>query len=119
MGKLLNPLGAEGQIQGGVVQSLGFALTEGLMYNDEGRLTVRGRASSTDGTVTTRVQRWEGTFVVGQEVDRLTADGAGLVPFTATFDLSDAPAGDYVVMSQVQTPSGAITTDTRRFTVVD
>ena len=38
VGKLLNPLGAEGQIQGGVVQSLGFALTEGLMYNDEGRL---------------------------------------------------------------------------------
>ena len=38
VGKLLNPLGAEGQIQGGVVQSLGFALTEGLMYSDEGRL---------------------------------------------------------------------------------
>src|SRR3954468_1444010 len=38
VGKLLNPLGAEGQIQGGAVQSLGFALTEGLMYNDEGRL---------------------------------------------------------------------------------
>jgi CO/xanthine dehydrogenase Mo-binding subunit len=38
VGKLLNPLGAEGQIQGGVVQSLGFALTEGLMYNAEGRL---------------------------------------------------------------------------------
>ncbi|MDR7251083.1 hypothetical protein J2X46_000055 [Nocardioides sp. BE266] len=94
--------------------------SEGLeVDNDEGRLTVRGRASGTDGTVTTRVQRWEGTFVVGQEVDRLAADGAGLVPFTATFDLSDAPAGDYVVMSQVQTPSGALTTDTRRFTVVE
>ena len=38
VGKVLNPLGAEGQIQGGVVQSLGFALTEGLMYSDEGRL---------------------------------------------------------------------------------
>jgi CO/xanthine dehydrogenase Mo-binding subunit len=38
VGKLLNPLGAEGQIQGGVVQSLGFALTEGLMYSDDGRL---------------------------------------------------------------------------------
>jgi len=38
VGKLLNPLGAEGQIQGGAVQSLGFALTEGLMYSDEGRL---------------------------------------------------------------------------------
>ncbi|MCC7371052.1 MAG: xanthine dehydrogenase family protein molybdopterin-binding subunit [Chloroflexi bacterium] len=38
VGKLLNPLGAEGQIQGGSVQSLGFALTEGLMYNEQGRL---------------------------------------------------------------------------------
>ncbi|MGE3268375.1 MAG: molybdopterin cofactor-binding domain-containing protein, partial [Chloroflexota bacterium] len=38
VGKLLNPLGAEGQIQGGAVQSLGFALTEGLMYSDTGRL---------------------------------------------------------------------------------
>ncbi|MCC7369454.1 MAG: xanthine dehydrogenase family protein molybdopterin-binding subunit [Chloroflexi bacterium] len=37
-GQTLNPLGAEGQIQGGAVQSLGFALTEGLMYSDAGRL---------------------------------------------------------------------------------
>jgi CO/xanthine dehydrogenase Mo-binding subunit len=38
VGKLINPLGAEGQMQGGAVQSLGFALTEGLMYSDTGRL---------------------------------------------------------------------------------
>jgi CO/xanthine dehydrogenase Mo-binding subunit len=38
VGKLINPLGAEGQMQGGAVQSLGFALTEGLMYTPEGRL---------------------------------------------------------------------------------
>jgi CO/xanthine dehydrogenase Mo-binding subunit len=38
VGKMLNPLGAEGQIQGGAVQSLGFALTEGLMYSEDGRL---------------------------------------------------------------------------------
>jgi CO/xanthine dehydrogenase Mo-binding subunit len=38
VGKLINPLGAEGQMQGGAVQSLGFALTEGLMYSDDGRL---------------------------------------------------------------------------------
>ncbi|MCC7371682.1 MAG: molybdopterin-dependent oxidoreductase [Chloroflexi bacterium] len=38
VGKLINPLGAEGQMQGGAVQSLGFALTEGLMYSDSGRL---------------------------------------------------------------------------------
>jgi CO/xanthine dehydrogenase Mo-binding subunit len=39
VGKAINPLGVEGQMQGGAVQSLGFALSEGLLYDDEGRLT--------------------------------------------------------------------------------
>jgi CO/xanthine dehydrogenase Mo-binding subunit len=39
VGKAINPLGIEGQMQGGAVQSLGFALTEGLQYDAEGRLT--------------------------------------------------------------------------------
>ena len=39
VGKAINPLGVEGQMQGGAVQSLGFALTEGLQYDDQGRLT--------------------------------------------------------------------------------
>jgi CO/xanthine dehydrogenase Mo-binding subunit len=39
VGKAINPLGIEGQMQGGAVQSLGFALTEGLQYDGEGRLT--------------------------------------------------------------------------------
>src|SRR5678816_182322 len=38
-GKAINPLGVEGQMQGGSVQSLGMALTEGLMFDDKGRLT--------------------------------------------------------------------------------
>jgi len=37
-GKAINPLAVEGQMQGGSVQSLGIALTEGLMYDDSGRL---------------------------------------------------------------------------------
>ena len=37
-GKAINPLGVEGQMQGGAVQSLGIALTEGMMYDDTGRL---------------------------------------------------------------------------------
>jgi len=37
-GKAINPLGVEGQMQGGAVQSLGIALTEGFMYDDSGRL---------------------------------------------------------------------------------
>jgi len=38
-GKAINPLGVEGQMQGGSVQSLGMALTEALMFDDDGRLT--------------------------------------------------------------------------------
>jgi CO/xanthine dehydrogenase Mo-binding subunit len=39
VGKAINPLGVEGQMQGGAVQSLGMALTEGLVFDDSGRLT--------------------------------------------------------------------------------
>jgi len=37
-GKAINPLGVEGQMQGGAVQSLGMAMTEGLMFDDSGKL---------------------------------------------------------------------------------
>ncbi len=39
VGKAINPLGVEGQMQGGAVQSLGMALSEGLIYDELGRLT--------------------------------------------------------------------------------
>jgi CO/xanthine dehydrogenase Mo-binding subunit len=39
VGRAINPLAVEGQMQGGSVQSLGIALTEALMYDDSGRLT--------------------------------------------------------------------------------
>jgi CO/xanthine dehydrogenase Mo-binding subunit len=39
VGRAINPLGVEGQMQGGAVQSLGMALTEGLAFDDSGRLT--------------------------------------------------------------------------------
>ena len=39
VGKAINPIGVEGQMQGGSVQSLGMAMTEGLMFDDSGRLT--------------------------------------------------------------------------------
>jgi len=38
-GKAINPLAVEGQMQGGSVQSLGMALTEGLAFDPAGRLT--------------------------------------------------------------------------------
>jgi hypothetical protein len=92
---------------------------EGQVADNDEPFVVRGAASSTDGTVTTRIQRREGTFVIGQKVARLTDDATGLVPFTSTFDLSDAPTGDYDVISEVRTPTGTLTTDTRRITVID
>jgi CO/xanthine dehydrogenase Mo-binding subunit len=38
VGRAINPIGVEGQMQGGAVQSLGMALTEGLMFDEQGRL---------------------------------------------------------------------------------
>ena len=38
-GKAINPLGVEGQMQGGAVQSLGMALTEALNFDESGKLT--------------------------------------------------------------------------------
>jgi CO/xanthine dehydrogenase Mo-binding subunit len=38
-GRAINPLGVEGQMQGGAVQSLGIALTEALVWDEAGRLT--------------------------------------------------------------------------------
>jgi xanthine dehydrogenase molybdenum-binding subunit len=38
VGKAINPAAVEGQIQGAVVQGLGWALTEGYVYDQDGRL---------------------------------------------------------------------------------
>jgi CO/xanthine dehydrogenase Mo-binding subunit len=38
VGRALNPLAVEGQIQGAVAQGIGWALWEGYRYNPEGRL---------------------------------------------------------------------------------
>lgn len=38
VGRALNPIALEGQIQGGVAQGMGWALTEDMAYDDNGRL---------------------------------------------------------------------------------
>jgi CO/xanthine dehydrogenase Mo-binding subunit len=38
-GRAINPVSCEGQIQGGFVQGIGYALTEAMHWNDEGWLT--------------------------------------------------------------------------------
>jgi CO/xanthine dehydrogenase Mo-binding subunit len=39
VGRAINPVSCEGQIQGGFVQGMGYALTEAMHWNDEGWLT--------------------------------------------------------------------------------
>jgi CO/xanthine dehydrogenase Mo-binding subunit len=39
VGRAINPLACEGQIQGGFVQGLGYALTEAMHWNEDGWLT--------------------------------------------------------------------------------
>jgi CO/xanthine dehydrogenase Mo-binding subunit len=39
VGRAINPTSCEGQIQGGFVQGMGYALTEAMKWNDEGWLT--------------------------------------------------------------------------------
>jgi xanthine dehydrogenase molybdenum-binding subunit len=36
-GTIINEIGAEGQVEGGVVMGMGQALSEGTLYDDEGR----------------------------------------------------------------------------------
>ena len=36
VGRVVNPVGARGQVEGGVVQGIGYALTENLRTNDRG-----------------------------------------------------------------------------------
>lgn len=93
--------------------------SEGRKVDNDESLTVRGTTFAPDGTVTTRLQRREGTFVAAEKVDRVGLANEGPVSFTATFTLGELPPGDYVVISEVTDPSGAVTTDTRRITVVD
>ena len=41
-GFAINPMAVEGQIQGGTVQGIGMALTEELVYNQDGRVANPG-----------------------------------------------------------------------------
>lgn len=45
IGKAINPQGAEGQIQGGVVQGIGLAMTEDFVVADDGRVLSNSFAS--------------------------------------------------------------------------
>lgn len=94
---------------------------EGQVADNDEPFVVRGAANSFEGNVVTRIQRWEGTAVVAEQPAIAGWNADRLFPFEVTFDLTDVPPGDYVVISQTDDPSGRgeVFTDTRRITVVD
>lgn len=95
--------------------------SEGAVVDNDVPLLVEGVANSFEGNIVTRVQRWEGTYVAAQEPAIAGWGEDKLFPFSVSLDLSKAPPGDYVVISQTDDPSGRgrFHTDTRRITVVD
>jgi hypothetical protein len=95
--------------------------SEGQVVDNDEPLVVRGRANSFEGNVVTRIQRWEGTFIVDEVPAIAGWEQNRLYPFEVTFDLTDVPPGDYVVISRTDDPSGEgrFHTDSRRITVVD
>ena len=95
--------------------------SEGQEVDNDRPFTVKGVGNSFEGNIVTRIQRWEGTYIVDQEPTIAGTYEDRLFPFEVTFDLTDVAPGDYVVISQTDDPSGAgmFDTDTRRITIVD
>lgn len=95
--------------------------SEGTTVDNDEPFTVKGVGNSFEGNIVTRIQRWEGTEVVKEEPAIAGTYEDRLFPFEVTFDLTDVPPGDYVVVSQTDDPSGEgrFHTDSRRITVVD
>ena len=80
VGRAINPRAIHGQIQGGVVQGLGYALHEELTVGDDGRLAQAGfetyRLPLAGDSVPVRIDLHEGAPSIGP----LGAKGAGEVP---------------------------------------
>lgn len=77
------------------------------MHTESDTLEVSGVANSFEANVVVKLQRYEGTDVVFQEP--ITAEGwmgEKLFPFSGSFDISDVPAGTYVLTASTDDPSG-------------
>lgn len=95
--------------------------SEGMLVDNDEPFVVEGVGNSFEGNIVTRIQRWEGTYVVDQKPAIAGMGEDKLFPFEVTFDLTDVPPGDYAVISQTDDPSGEgrFHTDSRRITIVD
>ena len=63
--------------------------SEGMLVDNDEPFVVEGVGNSFEGNIVTRIQRWEGTYVVDE---RPAIAGMGedrLFPFEVTFDLTD------------------------------
>ena len=88
--------------------------TEGMLVDNDEPLVVEGVGNSFEGTIVTRVQRWEGTSSWARS-PRSPAGADKLFPFEVALDLTGVPPGDYVVISPDRRPIGraAASTPTR------
>lgn len=95
---------------------------QGQVVDNDEPFVVTGVGTGYEGNIVTRIQRWEGMYVVDQIPAIASGEGAPrLWPYEVTFDLAGVPPGEYVVISQTEDPSGAgeFYTDTRQITIVD
>lgn len=95
--------------------------SEGDEVDNDEPFTVTGLGNSFEGNIVTRIQRWEGTYIVDEKPAIAGTNEDRLFPFEVTFDLTDVPPGDYVVVSRTDDPTGEqrFHTDSRRITIVD
>lgn len=94
--------------------------SEGQVVRARRLLTVEGRATSVDGMITVRVQRWQGTAVVlGPVTSTLSPVDGPFDSFSGDLGSDDLQPGDYEVIATVQNADGTVDSDTRRITVVD
>jgi putative selenate reductase molybdopterin-binding subunit len=93
-GQIINPLSASGQAEGGMHQALGYALTEELIYDDDGR-TVNPRlddyrvfrADETPPMQTIFVETFEPSHPVGaKSVAEIVVNGVAPAVINAIYD---------------------------------
>ena len=97
-GVIVNPLTASGQIEGGMVQALGYAVSEEMLYDDQGRSTTRDletyhifRANEMPEMETLFVETFEPTHPFGvKAVAEIPLDGVAPAVGNALVDACGA-----------------------------
>lgn len=95
--------------------------SEGQVVDKAEPLVVSGAGNSFEGTIVTRLQRPDGSEAIDPVPAIAGTYEERLFPFEASLDISDLPAGEYVVLARTDDPSGEgrFHEDTRRITISD